>query len=113
MKNTKGDYMRLSSELKAKAVRLPEKFSKNGETIDLLMRAATAIEELIKVMPVKASWKVHKGWENPFTGENWDLDNGWECTNCGARLNEDCAVGRNNFCWKCGADMREEVNDEP
>ena len=40
-------YDELVKRLRAQAVYLPEKFSKNAELLDVLMKAADAIEELI------------------------------------------------------------------
>lgn len=40
------NYTDLVKRLRKKAIDLPEKFSKNADTIDLVMRAAEAIEEL-------------------------------------------------------------------
>lgn len=42
-------YDELVKRLRAQAVYLPEKFSKNAELLDALMKAADAIEELIAV----------------------------------------------------------------
>ena len=39
-------YEGLMTRLRAQAVYLPEKFSKNAELLDVLMKAADAIEEL-------------------------------------------------------------------
>lgn len=39
-------YDELVKRLRAQAVYLPEKFSKNAELLDVLMKAADAIEEL-------------------------------------------------------------------
>lgn len=41
-------YDELVKRLRAQAVYLPEKFSKNAELLDVLMKAADAIEELSK-----------------------------------------------------------------
>ena len=41
-------YEELVTALQKRAVELPEKFSKNAENIDLLLKAADAIEELNK-----------------------------------------------------------------
>lgn len=41
-------YDELVKQLRRCAVYLPEKFSKNAETLDVLMKAADAIEELMR-----------------------------------------------------------------
>ena len=41
----------LVKRLRAQAVYLPEKFSKNAELLDVLMKAADAIEEMQKAVP--------------------------------------------------------------
>ena len=41
-------YDEIVKRLRAQAVYLPEKFSKNAELLDVLMKAADAIEELSK-----------------------------------------------------------------
>jgi hypothetical protein len=40
------DYGAIARNCRRKAVELPEKFTKNAETIDFLMRSASAVEEL-------------------------------------------------------------------
>ena len=40
------DYAKIAMNCRRKAVELPEKFTKNAETIDFLMRSASAVEEL-------------------------------------------------------------------
>lgn len=40
------EYESFANGLRRKAVELPEKFTKNAETIDFLMRSASAVEEL-------------------------------------------------------------------
>ena len=40
------DYAKIAMNCRRKAVELPEKFFKNAETIDFLMRSASAVEEL-------------------------------------------------------------------
>ena len=44
-------YDELVKRLRSEAVYLPEKFSKNAELLDVLMKAADAIEELQKRVP--------------------------------------------------------------
>ena len=51
----------LVKRLRAQAVYLPEKFSKNAELLDVLMKAADAIEELSKYVNAIMRLK-SEGW---------------------------------------------------
>lgn len=54
-------YDELIKRLRAQAVYLPEKFSKNAELLDALMKAADAIEELSEYVNTMRRLKC-EGW---------------------------------------------------
>lgn len=54
-------YDEIVKRLRAQAVYLPEKFSKNAELLDVLMKAADAIEELSKYADTMRKLKC-EGW---------------------------------------------------
>lgn len=65
-------YDDLVKRLRAQAVYLPEKFSKNAELLDVLMKAADAIEELQKAANFhKFNSEFWKDKYNSLADEKW------------------------------------------
>lgn len=59
-------YRDLVTALRKRAVDLPEKFSRNAENIDLLMKAADAIESLSNAYQMMA-----EAYESEITKQKW------------------------------------------
>ena len=92
-------YDELVKRLRSEAVYLPEKFSKNAELLDVLMKAADAIEELQKRVPKSGVWREEEsGYDDVY----------YECSVCGAGI---CTVDGDpvdnawSYCPECGAKM--------
>lgn len=101
-------YEELVTALQKRAVELPEKFSKNAENIDLLLKAADAIKELTdrnvgKWIPVKEETGVEA-----FGFKEMAVD-AFCCSACGKEV--DVSEGDFKFCPHCGAKMSGDDDD--
>lgn len=87
-------YDELISRLRSEAVYLPEKFSKNAELLDVLMKAADAIEDLSKWYKIMA-----EAYEAEVTRRDWipvteRLPKNGEYVLCFCRANIVCVLRR-------------------
>ena len=67
-------YDELVKRLRSEAVYLPEKFSKNAELLDVLMKAADAIEELNEPKWIKIESRPMDDEERKYYSEHYGYD---------------------------------------